>query len=146
MQWRARKLTRWKPEGKREKPSCLTGSGPDESAATALSFAQPAATGRFAREQVQSHWPPTRDAKQGRAGRMIPEPPAATPLEVRVKVDAARRKWAFALDWLPPDPVRVIEETRARPPEAAWSNVTEAPDGALLKPSDGARLIPPGWS
>ena len=51
MQWRARKLTRWKPEGNREKPSCSTGAEADASAAAALSFAQPAATDRFAREQ-----------------------------------------------------------------------------------------------
>jgi len=77
--------------------------------------------------------------------RMIPVPPAATPLpleETRAKVDAARWNFALALDLLPPDPVRVIEGTRARPPHASWSNVTEAPDPALLKPSDGARL----WS
>jgi hypothetical protein len=72
---------------------------------------------------------------------MIPVPPAATPLEVRVKVEADRLNWGLALDLLPSDPVRVIEGTRARPPEAAWSNVTEAPDPALLKPSDGARMI-----
>jgi hypothetical protein len=42
---------------------------------------------------------------------MIPVPPAATPLEVRVKVEADRLNWGLALDLLPPDPVRVIEGT-----------------------------------
>lgn len=111
--------TRWKPEGTREKGSLATLDGGRTSAATDRSFAHPAL-------------PP----------RAMP-PPCD---EVRVNVDDLRvsEKPDFLL---PPDAALPTDGTRARPTaapdaDAARSNVTEPPEGARLKPSEGARMIP----